>query len=144
MPRRDTTRSGFPGWTRKLPLMLICVAIDTTGKLDFESGRLACRCVARCALDDRMRKGQWEAGLRMIGNRERGRAPALNSVAAFASAFIRTRKELAAVWIGLVAVCAGSVGNWCFEIASCVAGQAGYVSMFAEQRKACLRMVESC
>ena len=60
----------------------------------------------------------------------------MNSMATFASAFVGTRKKLSAVWIGLVAVRAGSVGNWRLEIAGRVTREARHIGVFAEQREA--------
>ena len=61
----------------------------------------------------------------------------MNRVATFASAFIRARKKLSAVRIGLVAVRAGSVGNRRLEVAGRVTREARHIGVFAEQREAC-------
>jgi hypothetical protein len=113
--------------------MLIGVAIDAMGELDLESSRVAGWYVARGALDGRVWEGQGEACFRMIGNRERGRAPALNGMATFAAPLVGAGKKLSAVRVRFVAVCAGGVGHRCFEIAGCVTCQARYIGVFAEQ-----------
>lgn len=78
----------------------------------------------------------------MVRNRECRRGPALNGVAAFASAPVRACEELSAVRIGLVTIGAGCVRDERFEIAAVVTLEAGNLDVFAEQGKLCFCVIE--
>ena len=83
-----------------------------------------------------MREDEWEAGLGMIGHGEGGRAPALNSMAAFAAPTVGSLCELALVRIGFVAVSTSVVRNWRFEIGGLVTSHTGHANMLPLQREA--------
>jgi len=80
----------------------------------------------------------------MIGHRECGGAPALHGVATFAAACVGTLCKLALVRIGFVAIGAGVMRNWSFEIAALMAAGTGNVDVFPKQGKVGLRVIECC
>lgn len=131
-----------PGRPSKLPLMLVLVAVDALRKFDFEFRLFARRDVTRFAFDGRVREGEWETGLCVIGNGEDGGIPTLHGVAAFATAAISALGELPLVRIGLVAVSAGVMRNRRFEIAALVTAYARNIDMLALQREVCFGVVE--
>lgn len=131
---------GFPG---KLPFMLILVAIDATGKFDFELSLFPGRHMTTCAGHLLMGKFDGVPSRSMIRYGKRGRAPSLHRVATDALSPIRPLCKLAAMRIRIVTVLAGVVSNRNFEIRSLVAGHAVDLDVLALQRKGCLRMIES-
>lgn len=113
-----------PRRARKLPLVLILVAIHTPCKLDHVTGILACRLMAPLALHLLMRRHQRKLGLGVVRNREGGRLPSRDSVTTLAPAAIYPLKELAAVGIGLVAIRTELVRNRRLEVSASVASHA--------------------
>lgn len=128
---------------RELTPMLILVAIHAERKLDLVARSLAGRDMAVSALQLAVRRDQRIFGFCVIGNREGGRAPTFYGVAAFAAAAIGALQKLAAVRIGSMAIGAQRVPDRQLEVFALVAGDAGDLHVFAQQRKLRLRVVEA-
>lgn len=126
----------------KLPIVFILVAIEAGCELDFVAGRLAGRSMTVGALDLGVRRDQRKLGFGVISHRVGGRNPSFNGVAAFAASFVSPRKELAAMWVGLVAVRALDMGNLRLEVGALVAGEAGNLKVLAQQRVVGLGVIE--
>ncbi len=122
--------------------MLILVAINTEQILQLELCLFACRDMAGGARHCRMRKDQGKASLRVIRKRECRGAPARDGVTTFAAATVGALQKLSPVRIGLMAICAGVVGNRRLKVSTLVTRQAWDIQMFTEQRKVCLRVVK--
>ena len=131
-----------PRFRRKLPFMLILVAVGTFGKFDLESRLLAGGNVASCAGHLFMRKLDRIAALGMIRDREKGRTPALFIVATHTLSAIRPLRKLTTVRIWIMAVFARLVRDRHMKIRTLVAGHAVHFKMLADQRKVCLRVIK--
>lgn len=126
----------------KLSTMLIFMAVGAKRKFDLEASLRSSQRVAGCALDGRMRRREWKASSRMIGDRKCGWTPALHGMAAFAAPAVWPRLELSIVRIRLVAVGALRVRHRRLEIPISVAVSAANILMLAEKRKAGLCVIE--
>ncbi len=78
----------------------------------------------------------------MLDAEERG-LPSIDGVALGALAFLGARGKLAFVGIGIVAILAGSEGNWFLEVVLDVTTRAGHLGMLAEKRIFCFGVIES-
>lgn len=106
----------------KLRLVRILVAIRAERELYFEHRRLARRNVALRAIYGRVFAAQWKSRARVIGSSKLRLLPSVDSVAALALAAVGALGKLPVVRVGLMAVCAESVGDGRFEVTALVAG----------------------
>ena len=130
-----------PRSTRKLPLMLVLMAVDAQRKLQTVAPRRPLRRVAVVALHLGMRRHQRKLRLRMIRHRVRRLVPVLHSVAALALPLIRPTRKLSAVNI-LVAIQALRMRDLRLEVPSLMASVAIHFQVLPKQRKIRLRMVK--
>src|SRR5260370_38016987 len=122
-------------------VLVVVVAIGASGEFDFVLRVFACGYVARGAFDVGVRRNQRVLGFGVVRSRECRGAPSLYGVTALAFAFVRPLCELSLVFV-LVAIGAGGEGNLCFEVAALVAVNAGYLTVFSNQRVGGLGVVE--
>lgn len=132
----------LPGCARKLTLVFVFVAINALRELDFVAGILAGRRMTGSARYLLMREHYRIVGFGMIRNSECSRDPTLHRVATLAAAAIGPLEELAAMRIGLVAVCAGVVRDGGLEVRILMAGQAWNVKVLSKQREFRLGVVK--